>query len=80
MLSPDTRNRLKDFFMALANGELTVEKRRQSLAMLRDFEPYSAFIRIDRNGDNIVDAGDVARFLEENQRTQFTPRDCQFIV
>jgi Ca2+-binding EF-hand superfamily protein len=80
MLSPDTKNKLKDFLMAIANGELAVEKRRQSLAMLGDFEPYSAFIRIDRNGDNIIDAGDVAQFLAENQRMQFTPRDCLLVV
>jgi hypothetical protein len=55
--------------MAIANGELAVEKKRQALALLPDFEPYSSFVRIDRNGDNIIDAADVAHFLSENQRT-----------
>ena len=49
--------------MAVANGELAVEKRRQALAGLVDFEPYSSFVRIDRNGDNIIDSADVAHFL-----------------
>lgn len=69
MLSADTQNKLKDFLMAIANGELAVEKRRQSLALMQDFEPYSSFVRIDRNGDNLIDSGDVAHFLTENQRT-----------
>ena len=72
MLSADTQNKLKDFLIAIANGELAVEKRRQSLALLQDFEPYSSFVRIDRTGDNIIDSGDVAHFLAENQRTQFS--------
>ena len=59
MLSPDTQLKLKDFLMAVANGELQVEKKRQSLALMRDFEAYSTFVRIDRNGDNIIDSGDV---------------------
>ena len=80
MLSADTQNKLKEFLMATANGELAVEKRRQSLALLPDFEPYSSFVRIDRNGDNIVDSGDVAHFLSENQRTQYSQQDCQLLV
>ena len=80
MLSDDTRIKLKDFLMTIANGELAVERRRQSLARLGDFEPYSSFVRIDRNGDNIIDSGDVAHFLSENQRTQFTQKDCELVV
>ena len=72
MLSSDTQLKLKDFLMAVANGELLVEKKRQSLAVMPDFEAYSTFVRIDRNGDNIIDSGDVAHFLSENQRTQFS--------
>ena len=58
--------KLKDFLMAVAHGELAVEKKRQALALLPEFEAYSTFVRIDRNGDNIIDSGDVAHFLSEN--------------
>ena len=51
--------------MAIATNELVVEGKRQKLAVLYDFEPYSAFVRIDRNGDNKIDSGDMFHFLIE---------------
>lgn len=76
MLSPDTQFKLKDFLMAIAHGELAVEKMRQKLAHIPEFEAYSSFVRIDRNGDNIIDANDVAQFLSENQKSMFSYKDC----
>ena len=45
--------------MAIANGELSIESRRQGLASDHEFEPYSAFVRMDRNQDGLLDAGDI---------------------
>lgn len=55
--------------LAVGNGELSVENLRQQLAMNRDFEAYSVFVRIDRTQDGVLDAGDIAEFLASNGRS-----------
>jgi hypothetical protein len=49
MISYDTKLKLKDLFVCLADEELGIEKLRQVLASIKEFEPYSAFKRIDRD-------------------------------
>jgi hypothetical protein len=43
MLGIDTQYKLKEFFQTVAEAELQVERQRQLLATLVDFEPYAAF-------------------------------------
>lgn len=43
MLGYETERRLKNFFVAIANGELVLEKARQRVCEIRDFAPHSAF-------------------------------------
>ena len=80
MLSASTQNLLKDFFMAIANGELDIENRRQKLAGNAEFEPYSTFVRIDRNGDGHVDAIDLKAFLCDNSRSTYDVPECEFLI
>ena len=47
MLSEKTSEKLVNYFRTLADLELSVEKARQDLANLYDFEPYAAFCRVD---------------------------------
>ncbi len=63
MLGIDSQYKLKEFFQTVAEQELAVERQRQLLATLPDFEPYAAFQRINRNGDDIVTALEVYSFL-----------------
>jgi hypothetical protein len=48
-ISYDTKLKLKDLFVCLADEELGIEKLRQVLASIKEFEPYAAFKRIDRD-------------------------------
>ena len=49
MLGLESQYRLKDLFRDMAERELDVERHRQILAEIRDFEPYAAFCRINRH-------------------------------
>ena len=80
MLTASTQHQLTDFFMTIANGELDIEGRRQKLAANSEFEPYSSFVRIDRNGDGHVDAVDLRAFLCDNSRSNYDIPECEFLI
>ena len=63
MLGIDTQHKLREFFQTVAENELTIERQRQLLATLQDFEPFAAFSRINRNGDSKVTALEIYNFL-----------------
>ena len=47
----------------------------------RDFDPYSAFKRFDRNYDQKVTAGDIHGFIRDHDPSSFySMRDCQLII
>ena len=48
MLSVETQTKIRDFLKAIGDYELSIEGLRQNLASNITFEPYSAFLRIDR--------------------------------
>lgn len=54
MISYDTKLKIKEIFLCLAEEELAIEKLRQMLASIKDFEPYAAFKRIDRDNSGFV--------------------------
>ena len=64
MLGIETQYKLKEFFQAVAESELQVERQRQLLATIPDFEPYAAFQRVNRNGDEVVTALEIYSFLK----------------
>lgn len=43
MLGYETERRLKNFLVAIADGETILERARQTLSEIRDFAPHSAF-------------------------------------
>ena len=49
MLGIDSQYRLKEFFREIADQELDIERQRQILAEITEFEPYAAFCRINRH-------------------------------
>ena len=63
MLGLETQHKLKEYFQTVAEQELQVERQRQLLATLSEFEPYAAFQRINRNGDDIISALEIYNFL-----------------
>lgn len=54
MFGYDSKLKLKELLLYMAEQELAIEKMRQILAAIRDFEPYAAFKRIDRNNTGLI--------------------------
>jgi hypothetical protein len=48
--------------------------------MIYDFEPYAAFCRLDKDGDDHLYTIDFYNFLRENDIKQFTMKDCQLMM
>ena len=79
-LSVETQQKLCAFFRNLADLELSVENARQDLAKLYDFEPYAAFCRLDADCDKKLYTIDFYNFMIENDRKQFSLKDCQLMM
>ena len=62
-LSSMTKSKLGELLLTIAEDELIIEQQRQMLASLKDFEPYSAFTRIDRENKGYIVGRDVQQFL-----------------
>ena len=50
-LGYESQNYLKNFLVAIGDGEQSLEAVRQRLCRISDFAPHSAFQRFDRNGN-----------------------------
>ncbi len=48
---------MKKLLVFIAEQEIDIEKLRQITCAMRDFEPYTAFRRIDRHCTGLIDAG-----------------------
>lgn len=66
MLGYESERRLKNFLVAIGDGERTLEASRQSLCSIRDFAPHSAFERIDRDCSGSVTSSEFINFLRDN--------------
>ena len=62
-ISSLTKSKLGELLLTVAEEELLIEKQRQQLASLREFEPYSSFTRIDRDHKGFITAYDIGRFI-----------------
>jgi Ca2+-binding EF-hand superfamily protein len=71
---------MKDLFLCLAQEELAIEKLRQMLATIRDFEPYAAFKRIDRDNTGFITTKKLSQFVRENGFREFTKEDFVFMI
>ena len=63
MLSIETESRVAKLFLALADGEKSVEVNRRRLAEQHLFDPYSVFKRLDSQGKGRIDEFDIVDFL-----------------
>ncbi len=55
-LSFNLQKLLKRLLLTMSKGEINIERQRQRLAGLRDFEPFAAFKRIDRTDTGFVNS------------------------
>ena len=66
MLSALTESKLARFFVEVAQSERSIEIQRQVVCENPDFEPTTAFSRIDRYGMGSISSLDVTNFLADN--------------
>lgn len=63
MLSFDTKHKLGFLLNKIAKLELEIEHQRQHLAVTPEFEPYSAFCRINRDNSKLITTHELYAFL-----------------
>ena len=80
MLTFETLRLLKNLLLDIARGEQKLELIRQRLASFEDFEPYTAFQRIDRNRNDFIVAEEIVEFLGDNKIQGVTLDEAQYLV
>jgi hypothetical protein len=58
-----TKSKLGELLLTIAEDELIIEQQRQMLASMQEFEPYSAFTRLDRENKGFVTGRDIQQFI-----------------
>ncbi len=66
MLGYESERRLKNFLVAVGDGERQLEGARSRLCSIRDFAPHSAFQRMDRDYSGSVTSREITNFLRDN--------------
>jgi Ca2+-binding EF-hand superfamily protein len=66
MLGYESERRLKNFLVAVGDGERDLELSRQRLCNIADFAPHAAFQRIDRDGSLQISNREMGNFLRDN--------------
>lgn len=54
---------MKKLLLTISKGEKSIERQRQRLAKLNNFEPYAAFMRVDRDENGVIGSVEILRFL-----------------
>lgn len=80
MLSVETKYFLKELFVAIGAGEIDIEKQRWDVGKIINFEPYSAFQRIDRQRVGFIDSNDLLCFLKDNDFNKYTEVDTYYLL
>ena len=66
MLGYESERRLKNFLVAVGDGERQLEGARSRLCTIRDFAPHAAFQRMDRDYSGSVSSREIVNFLRDN--------------
>ena len=66
MLGYESERRLKNFLVAVGDGERQLEGARSRLCSIRDFAPHAAFQRMDRDYSGSVSSREIVNFLRDN--------------
>ena len=66
MLGYESERRLKNFLVAVGDGERDLELARQRLCNIPDFAPHAAFQRIDRDYSLQVSTRELSNYLRDN--------------
>ena len=72
---------LADLLLTMSAFEQQIELKRQYLAMNENFEPYSAFQRLDRQNSGYLASRDFLNYLRDNGLAAgVTEADCYYLV
>ena len=73
---------LRDLLLLMSRKEQANEVLRQFLCANINFEPYSAFCRLDRDQDGYMAPLDILNFLRDNgcASTLATEADCYYLI
>ena len=66
MLGYESERRLKNFLVAVGDGERDLELSRQRLCNIPDFAPHAAFQRLDRDYSLQISSRELSNFLRDN--------------
>ena len=80
MLVKESERKLKNFLVAVCDGERDIEFARMSLCNIADFAPRSAFERIDRNSSGETDSREICNFLSDNGFNHVADLEAQSLV
>lgn len=80
MLACETERRLKNYLVAVADGESAIERLRQRLCEIPDFSPCNAFQRIDRDASDYVTSYEILKFLQDNRICSISENECYRLV
>ena len=67
MISIETELKLSNIFLALAEGEKSIDINRQILVELEDFDPYQVFTYLDIEQKNHINIPDLQNYFQENE-------------
>jgi len=62
MFGHESKLRLKELLVFTAEQEIAIEKLRQILCAMRDFEPYTSFRRLDRGCEGLIGPDALTQF------------------
>jgi len=66
MLGYESERRLKNFLVAVGDGERDLELARQRLCSISDFAPHASFQRLDRDYSLQISSRELGNFLRDN--------------
>jgi hypothetical protein len=66
MLGYESERRLKNFLVAIGDGEHQLERARQRLCEIRDMAPFQLFQRLDRDCNDYISSYEILSFIKEN--------------
>ena len=58
-MSSKLKSKFGEILQMIADEEIELEKQRQRLVLVDDFEPYSCFTRIDRSNQGVLFSKDI---------------------
>jgi len=80
MLGFASEQKLRNFLVAVGDGERDLEVARQRLCNIRDFALHSAFERVDRDCSSFVTGREINNFLRDNGVFTVLDSECQNLV